>query len=299
MSRWGAIAKSLPNVAPASRVFFVSKSQTWYGDFANEFPNDSFGVPRVYTTIKAALANCTASRGDVILVMPGHTESITNATDLNVNVAGVRIIGLSDQNGNRPVLTLNTATTAVVTVSAANCTIENISFDGTGFAAIVKMFSFTAAGIVFRNNKVLFASSTNQAGIAILTNSSCNDLLIQGNTFTDDGSATTGTTNVLQLVGGNNIQIRNNSFIGAFTTSLGAINNVTTACTNMIIDANTIFNETANSTKAIVLVAGSTGHISNNRMQILSGTAPITGAGMSWVGGNYYAAAIATAGTLI
>lgn len=45
--------------------------------------------------------------------------------------------------------------------------------------------------------------------------------------------------------------------------------------------------------------AGSTGMISDNRMQILSGTAPITAAGMSWVGGNYYAAALATAGTLI
>jgi hypothetical protein len=34
-------------------------------------------------------------------------------------------------------------------------------------------------------------------------------------------------------------------------------------------------------------------------MQVLTGTAPIVGAAMSWVGRNYYAATIATAGTLI
>ena len=47
------------------------------------------------------------------------------------------------------------------------------------------------------------------------------------------------------------------------------------------------------------MLTGSTGQISGNQMQILSGTAPITGDAMAWVGNNYYAAAIATAGTLI
>ncbi len=51
--------------------------------------------------------------------------------------------------------------------------------------------------------------------------------------------------------------------------------------TNAVVDGNRINNLTASSTKSMVFVAGSTGMISNNRMQILSGSAPITGAALS------------------
>src|SRR5437868_2148354 len=45
-------------------------------------------------TIKAAYALCTASQGDTIVVMPGHTETIPHATTgLSCTKAGVRVIG--------------------------------------------------------------------------------------------------------------------------------------------------------------------------------------------------------------
>lgn len=284
------VAQSLSNFAPVSlgRVLIVGASTLTNFAFLQQiFKHDATGIPRLYTTIKAALAQCTASQGDVILVLPGHTENITNATDLNVNVAGVRIIGLGTGN-LRPTLTLNTATTAIITFSAANCSMENIIVDGTGFASIVSMITVTAVGVTLRGNKFITNNATNQAGVCILTTAAADELTIDNNKFI--GTTDAGMTNALQLIGADDCKITNNYFYGAYTTSLGPINNITTACLRILIENNVLINATASSTKVIVLVSGTTGMIRNNDMAILSGTAPITGAG-TFVGGNYYVAA--------
>src|SRR5512134_820284 len=52
-------------------------------------------------SISAALARCKSGRGDIILVMPGHTE---NAAALTGLVAGTKIIGMG-HGSNRPTIT--------------------------------------------------------------------------------------------------------------------------------------------------------------------------------------------------
>lgn len=100
------------------------------------------GTPVIFTTVKLAMAQCLASRGDVILVAPGHTETISNATALLLNVAGVTIVGLG--NGSlRPTFTLDTATTANIPVTAANVTVKNCIFIA-NFADIVSCFTNNA-----------------------------------------------------------------------------------------------------------------------------------------------------------
>lgn len=297
LSRYGAVSKVLPHLAVSGQSFFVlNNSTSWFGNFQNEFPSDFDGKARVYSTIKSALADCTASRGDVIYVLPGHTESITNATDLNVNVAGVRIIGIGEGN-NRPVLTLNTATTAVITMSAANTSLENLIIDGTGFDLIASIISVTAAGVTISGNRIILASATAQATLGILTTSAANGLSILNNTMV--GTNNVGLISAISLVGGDTVRIEGNYIQAAAGASAGLIAGATTDTTNLLILRNFLNNLTAASSKVIVLTASSNGLISENKMQILSGTAPITGAAMSWVGANYYAATIATAGTLI
>ena len=75
-------------------------------------------------TIDAAVGKCTASQGDVILVMPGHAENISGGTSLVVDVAGVSIIGLGNAD-NRPVLTF-TNTAGSIEMDAANTRLSNI-----------------------------------------------------------------------------------------------------------------------------------------------------------------------------
>ena len=49
-----------------------------------------------FGTIGRALTSgfAAANQGDVIVVMPGHTETITADAGINLNVAGVTIVGL-------------------------------------------------------------------------------------------------------------------------------------------------------------------------------------------------------------
>ena len=254
------------------------------------------GVPVTYTTLKLALAQCVANRGDIILVVPGHTESITNATDLIINVAGVSVLGMG-QGALRPTFTCTTAITATITISAANTLIQNVIVDATGFAAITSGLTITGANTTLRKNMFINATATNQAVVMATTTATATGLTVDSNYF--EGTLNAGTTTAIQLVGGNDHVVINNTFIGAYTTTLGAINNVTTACLRSNVVGNFIFNQTAASAVAMTFVATSTGQIANNRMQILSGIAPIVGAAMSWVGGNYWSAVIGTAGALI
>jgi hypothetical protein len=296
LSRYGAIANPLP-VAPDAKIFFVlNSSNANFSGLQNEFPTDKDGVTRVHATIDAAIGSCVASRGDVIYVMPGHTESVTSATSLVCDVAGVRIQGLGE-GALRPTITLSGSTAATIPVSAANVTIDNVIIDLTGIDAIVAGITPTATNFTLSNSLVVTASASAQATLGILTTAAAGRMRLIGNEFL--GTTDAGTATAVRIVGGNEHVIKGNRFYGAYTTTLGAIENNTTACLRVTIADNIIENATASSTKAMVFAAGSTGTISNNRMQILSGTAPITGAAMSWVGGNYYAATIATAGTLI
>lgn len=79
-----------------------------------------------FATLDYAIGQCTASNGDVIYVMPGHTESITTAAGIAADVAGISIIGLGNGN-NRPVITIaSTDNAGTMTVSADNVKISNL-----------------------------------------------------------------------------------------------------------------------------------------------------------------------------
>lgn len=79
-----------------------------------------------FSTIDAAIGYCDASKGDIILVAPGHTETVSAAAGINVDVAGISIIGLG-QGALRPTITLS-AVASTVAIGAASCTLRNLLF---------------------------------------------------------------------------------------------------------------------------------------------------------------------------
>lgn len=234
------------------------------------------------------------SVGDTVYVLPEHNENISSATALNINTSGLTIIGLGEDEA-RPTFYLDTATTTTITISAPCVLIRNCIFDFTGFDAIVTGFTVTACDVRIDSCKFITANSTNQVAIGITTNALCDRFKFTNNRVV--GTTDAGTTNFLQMVGGNDIEIVGNYIYGAYTTSLGPINNATTAGLRWRIENNTLINATASSTKAIVLVSTTTGAVRNNALGILSGTAPITGAGVYWLV-NYYAASVGSVGVL-
>lgn len=251
-----------------------------------------------YASIAFAVANCTASNGDVVYVMPLHVETVIAAAGVTFTKAGVSVRGMGTGR-SRPVVNYTTAIAASFDIGSANCSVDNIVFTPIGFDAITAAVNISAAGVSITNCEFELANATNQAVLGILTTAAANRLLIQNCWF--HGTVDAGTTAAITIVGGTDIRILDSNFIGAYTLGIGAINQITTTTVNCLVGRNTINNLTASSTKAMVFTASSTGQIFGNGLQVLSGTAPITGAAMSWVGSpaNYYAATIATGSTIV
>jgi hypothetical protein len=266
---------------------FVSSTTGSNGNLGN-----NVSAPK--STIAGALLQAVASKGDVIIVMPGHAESVSAAAGIALSKAGVQICGLG-VGSIRPTITFDTATTATMTISAANVSIDNFIFTQ-AFDAIVSPIVISAANVSITNSYFMVANATYQATQMILTTAAANNLTIVNNRFI--GTVDAGTTAAITLVGGDNVVITDNDFIGAYTTTVGAIQAITTLTTNCVIKRNTIINRTASASKAITLLTGSTGAIADNYFGIGTGTAPIT-ADATWWGRNWSSAAVATNGTLV
>lgn len=75
-------------------------------------------------TLDGAVGLCTANKGDVIIVMPNHTENLASAGALTLDVAGITIVGLGT-GGQTPTL-IHTADAADINITGADTTIRNI-----------------------------------------------------------------------------------------------------------------------------------------------------------------------------
>lgn len=266
--------------------------------------NDGFSPETALTTINLALAKlavlpsgdtAATDNGNEIRLLPGHVETITAAQGVLLNQDGLTVLGLGTGR-QRARINYTTAATASFDITADRVCVRNVTFTPTGFDAVAEPVKVTAGDdCTIEDCSFELASASAQATLGILTSSGTNRLTVRRCRF--HGSADAGTATAIRVVGGDAHLIEDNTFVGNYTTTLGAIENNTTAWTNAMILRNAIYNRTASSTKAVVCVTGATGVIAWNVMQILSGTAPITGDAMAWLD-NTYSAVIATAGSV-
>lgn len=119
-------------------IFYVDSGATAASDAAGF----GYNPDAPFATIDYAVSACTASNGDVIYVMPGHAEVVTAAGGLDLDVAGITIIGLG-RGASMPTVTLTTAATADVDIDAAGVTVQNVKFVA-GFADIAAFFDVNA-----------------------------------------------------------------------------------------------------------------------------------------------------------
>jgi hypothetical protein len=115
--------------AHPGEVFWVNNSSVLAkGGVGGSNGNDG-SYKKPFSTIDYAIGRCTAGRGDIIMVMPGHAETITAAGGITIDVNGICIMGLGTGN-LAPTLTYTTANTASVSWTADQCTMKNIRFVG-------------------------------------------------------------------------------------------------------------------------------------------------------------------------
>jgi len=75
-------------------------------------------------TIDYAVGLCTASKGDVIYVLPGHNEGLGDA-QINIDVIGVSVIGLGS-GSLRPRIDFDHANSSI-NIGANGCTVKNLT----------------------------------------------------------------------------------------------------------------------------------------------------------------------------
>ncbi len=184
-------------------------------------------------TLDYAVGRCTANKGDVIILMPGHAESVIAAGTVTVDVAGITIIGLG-AGTLRPTFTFSTATTATFLVSAANVTIKNLYFAYTGVDAIATGLSITGANCTISGCYFLLGDATNQAAVAVTPGTGSTNLEVSDCIFeSPNGGPTHAIYSAVAVTG---IKILRNYFIGHFSTA--CIGNATAAWVNYVISDN-------------------------------------------------------------
>lgn len=237
------------------KVFWVNSTAVLAEGAAAGSDGNPGTYSKPFATIDYAIGKCTASRGDIIMVMPGHTETVAAAGGIALDVAGVAIIGLG-RGSLRPALSF-TATASTLTMSAANCVLHNLLLTG-DIDAVVSPIVVSAADCVISSCEL--RDVTGQMTDGILTTAGATRLMILDHRH--DGATAAGTNAGIAIVGGDGIVIDGLRMDGNF--AVGGIDIRTTATTDLEV-RNCVF-RTRNAADIFLVdtITASTGMIGPN-----------------------------------
>jgi hypothetical protein len=241
-------------------------------------------------TLDYAVGLCTANNGDVIYVMPGHAETIIGDSGVDIDVAGVKVIGLG-WGASRPTFNFTTAVAADFKLAAASVVVENILFLG-GIDALTGPIEISGADCQLLNCE--YRDVTGEATDIIVTVNNADRLLIDG--LRVIGAAGDGGDSAIMLDGCDDAVIRNFDIYGNFDH--GAIECRTTASARIKIYSGTIWTEGAEDLAIKDVITGSTGTIGPDLNLVLQDNAAniteaITGATFQLVGPIWVVNAVA------
>lgn len=237
-------------------VYFVDSGHANKG---NTTSNGTVDAP--FSTLDYAVGRCTANNSDVIIVAQGHAETLTAAAAINLDVAGVTVIGLGSGT-TRPKFTFSTATTADIDIDAANIMLINLQFvndiDSLAAPIDVNASDFTMIQCDMRDD-----TAAKQTIRWILGDANADNMQIIG--CVNRGSDTAGATAWITLNGADGVVIADCRSNGDFDA--GNIQVVTAAITDALITRNHLENANAVDVN-IEGLASSTGWISYNSCRI-------------------------------
>lgn len=236
--------------------------------------NDGSSMETPYATLAYVVDNkVRANKGDVIVVLPGHTETISSATGMVMDTAGFSVVGLGE-GGLRPTFTLGTANTATIAVSAANISISNCIFVA-NFLSIAACFTLTtAANFTLTNcrfretsNILNFLNIIKSTGAA----NTVDGLTVIGNKWNGLGTTSVNTF-ILTANDINRLTVLGNQVVNATTVNAASLVIVTAGIlTNADVGYNQTYRNNTTSTASLISVGGttSTGLVYNNYTQTL------------------------------
>lgn len=171
-------------------------------------------------TVQAAVNKCSAGKGDVILVMPGHAETISAATTLQVTISGVQIVGIGT-GLLRPTFTFAVANTATITISAPNVSWTNCHFIA-NFLNVASAFTLGTTAKDFAINNCSFIDNSASLNFLCIVTTSATANSADGLAFTNNyvfGLAATDGAVISILCATARVQISDNVVDKAGVTS--------------------------------------------------------------------------------
>lgn len=243
----GIIIKGLPITTIYSGSVFWVDSVTGSNGNSGKIPSKPFA------TLDYAVGKCTANKGDIILAMPGHVETVTAAAGLDLDVAGIALVGLG-AGSLRPTINYTTAVGADMDVDADNITMVNFLFTG-GIDALTGPIDVNAADFSLINCE--YRDVTGQATDVIVADAAADRLYIEN--YFHNGAAAAGANSAIALVGMDNPVIHNFRIIGNFAVS--AIDCRTTAVVDLNIYNGYMWNKNAADVCIKDTITASTGKI--------------------------------------
>ena len=226
--------------------------------------SDSSGTAGTFATpdqtLSAATNRCTANNGDIVMIKPGHAETVSSAGALDAfDVAGVTYIGLG-AGTDQPKITLDTATASDIDIGAANVTIDNIHLVA-NFADIAVVFDVNATDFTLRNSRFTQSGDNLNAKVCVqdaaaaasdrITVEGCKSIMYDASNTHFINFAGTGTGHI----------VRDNVLHGDFGTMAIGGAGVITFCE---IARNVVGNIANTSDGCINLASGATGVVVNN-----------------------------------
>lgn len=222
------------------KVFFVSSVTGSDGNAGTD-------ATKPFATLAKAVSMCRANKGDVIYLMAKHVETVATAGAIDLNIAGITVIGLGE-GADRPTFTFST-TASTITLTAASTTVRGV-ISKPSVDAVVSPFVISAPDWEL-DIEHQDASATVEAERAVLTTAAAD----RGKLNLKYLGFATGNAcvNAVRLVGGNDIQV-NVDFHGVAST--GVVEFITTASTNVTINAYTFNSGTTDGSKNVINTGG-------------------------------------------
>ena len=249
-------------------------------------------------TIDEAIGKCTANNGDVIIVMPGHTETITG-TDITADIAGISVIGVG-RGGLMPQIKHNHAD-AEISIAAANIRWSGIrhSADVTGVKVAIEIEDGIDYCEVSNCRFDVVTTGTDEFLVSVRTNDASNNALIKRNFINMGlGGAVAGVSFTKDT---DETEVCYNIIIGDYSTA--CIEGITTLSTNLLIHHNKLFNGLpggVGTEPGIDLLTGSGGWIyDNDIMTNLATLAAAVVADGAHMFRNYTNEAVTETGTIL
>ncbi len=225
------------------RRFFVDSGSSGNG------PTSGFGdgPDKPFDTINNAIdsGNLSATRGDIIYVMPGHAETLTTAITMDID--DISIIGLSEGTA-RPQITgglagdnitvtaancrisglyFNESTsvaTANINIAGANCRVDGCHFD-LGDVNNLECITIEDAGdnALIHDNTVIVTGDGPDTWVEIESASTDNTRIFNNHIICSDGTNAFDAAAINSTVANTNLLVMGNTFLGAGVAAIAVV----------------------------------------------------------------------------